>query len=375
MKQKLIVGILIGISLIGCGRKSEPIIRPVEAVSATISPEALVYEYPAVITADKEAPVAFRVAGPIKTMKVDVGSFVKAGDVIAEMDKRDYEIQLDAFKEKVVAAKNVYEASKAVADNARKQFSRVETLYREKAVPKKTYDEALAGVQAAAAAELANLAQYQGAVQGMTNCENQLNDTVLKAPYDAYVSRKYFDTGAVVDAGLPVVSLASLGNNKVKISVSEEDLVKMKNLSEARLSYKGKDYKLNLVDAGQVKGTLKLVYPVTFQFDKTESENNIPVDSEGIVKISFKNENDKGILIPIESVFEKNGVIKVWVYSDNQVNEKEIKIVKPYSDGLVMVTGIDEGQKIVTKGVHELTEGQKVNLLEPFSKTNVGDML
>ena len=42
---------------------------------------------------------------------------------------------------------------------------------------------------------------------------------------------------------------------------------------------------------------------------------------------------------------------------------------------MVIVTGIKAGEKIVTKGVHELTEGQKVNLLEPFSETNVGDML
>lgn len=374
-KLKIVAGVIITLSFIGCGKEAEPIIRPVEAVTAVSSPENLVYEYPAVITADKEAPLAFRVAGPIKSMNVNIGSFVKEGDIIAEMDKRDYEIQLDAFKEKVIAAKNVYNASKAVSQNARKQFARVETLYKQKAIPKKTYDEALAGTQATAAAELASLAQYQAAVQGMKNCENQLNDTILKAPYEGYISRKYFDTGAVVDAGLPVVSISSVGNNKVKISVSEEDLSKMKDISQASLLYRGKEYKLTLSDAGQTKGLIKLAYPVVFEFaDKTDTEN-IVTDSEGTVKISFKNDKEKGIIIPIEAVFEKNGAIKVWVYKDNQVSGKDIEIIKPYSEGMILVAGIEEGQKIVTKGVHELIEGQKVNLLEPFSKTNIGDML
>lgn len=375
MKKKLAVAILIMLMAAGCGKKTEPVIRPVEAVNAVFAPEALTYEYPAVIIADKEAPLSFRVAGPIKTMNVEVGTFVKEGDIIAQMDKRDYEVQLDAFQKKAAAAKNVYDASKAVAENARKQFKRVEALYKEKAIPRKSYDEALAGVQAASAAELANLAQYQGAVQGVINCENQLKDTTLKAPYDGYISRKYFGAGTTAGAGMPVVAISSTGNSKVRISMSEEDVVKTDNISEAQLLFRGNSYKLKLADAGLTKGIIKLAYPVTFDFIDGENGKNLPADSEGVVKLSFKNENTKGILIPVESIFDKNGEIKVWVYKDNQVNGKTVNIIKPYSEGMVMVTGIKEGEKIVTKGVHELTEGQKVNLLEPFSKTNVGDML
>ena len=65
------------------------------------------------------------------------------------MDKRDYEVQLKAFENKSKVAKGAYESAKAVAENARKQYQRVETLYKEKAIPKKSYDEALAGVKSA----------------------------------------------------------------------------------------------------------------------------------------------------------------------------------------------------------------------------------
>ncbi len=374
MKLKLITGILIAFIFAGCGHKEEPVIRPVETAEAVISPEVLVYEYPAVVIAEKEAPLGFRVAGPIEIMNVEIGSLVKKGDIIAEMDKRDYEIQLEAFTSKAAAAKNAYEAAKAVADNARKQFSRVETLYKEKAVPKKTYDEAMAGVKSASAAELANFAQYQAAEQGVSNCRNQLRDTQLTAPYDGYISRKYFTAGAVVNAGMPVVTISSLGNSRVRINVSENDVDKMENISEAWLSYKGTDYKLKLSDVGKVKGTVKLAYPVTFDFENNGKD--ISADSDGVVKVSFKNNSqDRGIIISAESLFEKNGEVKVWIYADNQVTGKTVQIIKPYSDGKVIVTGVNAGEKIVTKGVHELTEGQKVNLLEPFSKTNVGDML
>lgn len=374
MRLKLIAGIMVVLIFAGCGKKTEPIIRPVETKEAILIPEKLTYEYPAVVIAEKEAPLAFRVAGPIKTMNVEVGSYVKEGDIIAEMDKRDYEVQLEASKGKAAVAENAYRAAKAVAVNAREQFKRVETLYREKAVPKKTYDEALAGVKAATAAELANLAQYQAAQQGEINSRNQLEDTLLKAPYSGYISKKFLGTGAVAGAGIPVVAISSLGNSRARISVSEKEMDKMNNISEAVFIHNGKEYKLKLSDVGKVKGTVKLAYPVTFDIEG--NTKNIPSDSNGIVKISFNtNDLDKGILIPAESLFEKKGDIKVWVYKDGQVSEKNVNVIKPYADGMVIVTGIKAGEKIVTKGVHELTEGQKVNLLEPFSETNVGDML
>ena len=374
MKLKFVAGIIIILAFIGCEKKYEPVIRPVETKEAVFVPKNLVYEYPAVVIPEKEAPLAFRVSGPIKIMNVEVGSYVKEGDIIAEMDKRDYEVQEKATREKTIASKNAYEASKAVAINAREQFKRVEALYREKAIPKKVYDEAMAGVKSATAGELANLAIYQAAEQGEINSKNQLNDTMLKAPYTGYISKKFLGAGAVAGAGIPVVSISSLGNSRVRISVSENDIEKMNKISEAIFNYKGKDYNLKLIDVGKVKGTIKLAYPVTFSFN--EKIENIPVDTNGIVKISFKTElSKKEILVPAESLFEKNGEIKVWVYSNNQVNSKNINVIKPYSDGMVIAIGIEAGEKIVTKGVHELTEGQKVNLLEPFSKTNVGDML
>lgn len=377
MKLKFITFIIIIFSMFGCGKKNEFVIRPVEVKEAEVVPEKIMYEYPAVVIAEKEAPLAFRVAGPIENINVRVGSYVKEGDIIASMDKRDYKILFEATKEKTRAAENAYKAAKAVATNAREQFKRIETLYKEKAIPKKSYDEALAGIKSATAGELASLATYEAAEQGRIDSENKLKDTDLKAPYTGYISKKYFGEGAVVAAGTPVVAISSLNNNKIRINVSENDTYKMEDIAEAVFIYNENEYRLKLSDVGKVKGSVKLSYPVTFIVEENEKNiEKLMADSTGIVKIFFKtNIKDKEIIIPIESIFEKNEKVKVWVYKDGKVNEKDIEIIKPYFDGMVIVKGINAGEKIVTKGVHELTEGQEVNVLEPFSKTNIGDML
>ena len=158
-------------------------------------------------------------------MNVEVGTFVKEGDIIAEMDKiRDYEVQLDAFQKKKQWQLSVHNASKAVAENARKQFKRVEALYKEKAIPKNLMNTKLwQEYRQQQRQNLPILLSIRELFRKRDSCENQLKDTVLKAPYEGYISRKYFGAGTTAGAGMPVVAISSTGNNKVK-STSEEDV-------------------------------------------------------------------------------------------------------------------------------------------------------
>lgn len=371
MKLKFIV-LILGVLLVGCEKEVKEVIRPVETVVVSSLPEKLYYEYPAIVTAENESILSFKVAGPIKKMNIEVGSFVKKGDIIAIMDTRDYEVQLKAFENKSKVAKNAYESAKAVAENARKQYQRIETLYKEKAIPKKSYDEALAGVRAASAGELATFSQYQEALQGVENCKNQLKDTNLKAPYDGYISKKFAGEGSVVSGGIPVVSIASSGEKQVRINVSERDVSGVES-GDGEFIIENKHYKLKIAEVGKVKNLGKLTYPVTFNF--VEESSDILVDSMGIVRLACNTAGKKEVTIPVEAIFERDGKSRVWVYNDGIVTSKEVVMVSPYDDGKIIIDGVNVGEKIVTRGVHELSEGQKVNELQPFSESNVGNVL
>ncbi|NME35300.1 MULTISPECIES: efflux RND transporter periplasmic adaptor subunit [Fusobacterium] len=372
MKYKFLGFLMFLILISGCKKDIEPTIRPVETFQATLIPKTLEYQYPGVVSPEKEANLSFRVAGPIDEFNVEIGSFVSEGTIIAKLDQRDYNLQLEAFKNKEAMAKNGYEAAKAISDNAKKQFARVEILYKEKAITKKKYDEALASYKAAISKEKAMLSQYDEAKKGVENCQNQLKDTYLIAPYDGYIHKKFADNGSIVGAGLPVVGISSLGETRVKINISENDIDKFLDIKEVFFIHNDKKYPLKLSEVSRVKSTLNLTYPVIFNF---EENSDIPIDSQGIVSIIFDSTDETGIIIPAESIFEKNNEPNVWIYKDGVVNIKNIKIVKPYLNGMVIVKNINPGDKVVTKGVHELSENQKVNLLEPFSKTNVGNVL
>lgn len=371
MKLKIVM-LILGILLVGCEKEIKEVIRPVQTDVVSSLPKKLYLEYPAIVTSEKEALLSFKVAGPIEKMEVEVGSFVKKGDVIARIDKRDYEVQLKAFESKSKVAKGAYESAKAVADNARKQYKRVEALYKEKAIPKKSYDEALAGVKSASAGELAMLSQYQEALQGVENCKNQLKDTELKAPYDGYISKKFAGEGSVVAGGIPVVAISSEGSKQVRINISERDINGIENGS-GEFIFDNKTYKLKVAEIGKVKNIGKMTYPVTFNFDGDSSQ--ILVDTMGMVKVASDTTGRDEVTVPVEAVFEREGKSRVWIYSNGKVVSKEVEMVAPYDDGKIIISGVSVGEKVVTRGVHELSEEQKVNELQPFTETNVGKVL
>lgn len=374
MKKKfLLIGFLL-IFMLGCEEgESKPLIRPIEVYNVESISNEIVKEYPGIVSAKNETSLAFKISGPLEKLNVEVGSFVKRGDIIGKLDKRDYILQEEIYKNKVIMAESGYNSSKAISKNAKQQFERIEKLYKTKNLPKKSYDEAVAKVKSAIAGEKASFAQYQEALKGLENAKNQLKDTVLIAPYDGYISSKFCDEGSVVGAGHPIVKISSLEKKRIKINISEKEIKEFSKITNGKFLYNGTEKDIEIAEIGKVKGIVNLSYPVVFKF--LEDDIDIPVDSQGIVKVDFENEKTKGMIIPIEAIFEKDNQTKVWIFLNGVVNEKNIKIISPYSDGKVVVEGLNIGDKVVSRGVHELSNNQQVELLKSFSETNVGKVL
>ena len=92
----------VSLSLLSCGEKGKedveriPYVK-VESVDDAVS--ARILEYPGKTRPSDEVNVSFRVSGPIVSMRVNEGDYVKKGQLIAEMDQRDYNLQLRRWKQ------------------------------------------------------------------------------------------------------------------------------------------------------------------------------------------------------------------------------------------------------------------------------------
>ncbi|MDE7450966.1 MAG: efflux RND transporter periplasmic adaptor subunit, partial [Alistipes sp.] len=202
MNKQITIAILVsGLSLaVGCsGRQEQPRTLPM-VQTGVVEPygESQKLEFPGRVKAAQEVNLAFKLAGTLQRFLAPEGTHVRQGDVLAQLDPRDYRLQLDAVEAE-------YRRIKAQAE-------RVMSLYADSAATADDYDKARYGLRQIEA-------KYR-------NCKNQLADTELRAPFDGFVQRHLLDRGTVVGAGMPVVSIISGEAPEVEINIPGAEYVR-----------------------------------------------------------------------------------------------------------------------------------------------------
>ena len=307
--------------------------------------------YPGKIKAASDVQLAFRVAGPILRFNAEVGEFVKKGEVLAEIDPRDYEIQLSA--------------TEAEYNQVKEEAGRVIELYNRGSVPVNDYDKAVAGVKQITAKYNAH--------------KNALADTRLTAPFDGYIQKKYYDSHETVAAGYPVVSMINSNYFDVDIDIPSSDFVRQdlfKAFSCTIDVFPGQVFPLELIEITR-KANLNQLYRMRLRL-KPVSGVDIAAGMSVNVTIEYNPNEEALTVVPLSAMFEENGVSAVWVYSPEtqSVTKRVIQLKKLLKTGeLIVFGGLAAGEIVVSAGVHSLKEGMSVELLKPVSKTNVGGLL
>lgn len=307
--------------------------------------------YPGKVKAASEVKLSFRVAGPIKNVFPEVGAFVKKGQLLAQIDPRDYEIQLSA--------------TEAEYKQVKEEAGRVMELYRRGSVPVNDYDKAVSGINQITAKYNAH--------------KNALEDTHLTAPFDGYVQHKYYDAHETVAAGYPVVSMINSNYFDVEIDIPSSDFVRQDQFKEFFCTidvFPGKEFPLELIEITR-KANLNQLYRMRLRLKPVEGLD-IAAGMSVNVTISYNPNMDALVIMPLSAILEDNGQASVWVYNpEKQVVEKRpVQLKKLLRTGEVIVSeGLVPGEIVVSAGVHSLKEGMQVELLKPVSKTNVGGLL
>lgn len=347
----------VGIIILLCGSCRQPKVAEAEstAMVKTVVVEnyqnELSIAYPGKVKAASDVDLAFRVAGPLAVLPVEEGGFVKKGQVIAEIDRRDYEIQLSATEAE-------YKRIKAEAE-------RIMELYKRGSIPVNDYDKAVYGLQQITA-------KYD-------THRNALADTRLTAPFDGYIQKKYFNAHETVAAGMPVIAMIGNSYFEVEVDIPSNDYIRQDHFKAFYCTFDvfpGKTFPLELIEITR-KANLNQLYRVRMRL-KAEKGINMAAGMSVNVTIEYTPDENTLTVVPVAAVFEENGKAVVWVYENTTgtVSKKEVQPGKILKTGqMVILSGLAEGERVVSAGVHSLQEGMKVKLLKPVSRTNVGGLL
>lgn len=301
----------------------------------------------------QEADLGFRVSGKIISRNVDVGTIVKRGDIIARIDNQDSRNRLQSALADVNAAD-------AVLMEAQLSESRQRILLAQGITTQAKFDIALKNTRGAQAS-------LDSAKVAVAMARDQVTYTELAAEFDGIVTAVGAEAGQVVNVGQMIVRLAPPTERDAVFAIAEsafegfqpEDRpqVTVTLLSDPAIS-----------SDGAVREVSPIADPATRTYQVKVGLENPPEQMRFGASVSGKLKalTAPVVILPGSALFDLAGKPAVWVYhADTSTVALQRVTVKGYeTDRIIVSDGIAQGDVVVTAGVNQLREGQKVRLAE-----------
>lgn len=355
-----VIGTLLSAGLFaGCGNQDGQTQQTVKVNTFKVysSDTPIQREYTGTVTALQEVPVRSRVSGTVMEKYIEGGQKVTQGQPLYRIDSRNYESTLASAKADAARAAATYENSKT-------DLSRYEQLIASGAVSQQTYDnQATATSQYKAALDAAE-SQVQIA-------EDNLNDTVVTAPYDGTLSMDDVNVGTYATAGTTsLVTIYSSDPIYVTFDMSESEYVELAKKSGGT-SALGDALKIRLSDGSYYDETGKIV-----QVNPTmtggqismkaafPNPNNVLIPGMYATVVSDAQVAANSILVPTQAISPLLNKNMVDVVVDGKVVQKSITTAGTYGIFTIVTSGLNPGDEVIVAGQDKVTTGQQVNAEE-----------
>lgn len=314
--------------------------------------------YPGTVRATREALLSFRVSGPLTAINVQPGGFVEKGQVLMEIDARDY-------KDNIRVLEAQLDGAKAALEKARLDYERAKPLLAEQVISQSSFDAATSGYDRSSASVKDIQARLRIA-------RHQLGDTQLRAPFDGIISTKNIENHEMVSAGQTALAILDISSLEIETNVPESDIAHqpLKQGQEASVEFAslpGHRFPARLKEWSTAPDPATRTYAVTFAFPAPGEAQILP-GMTGELLWQKKLGGDSGISVPVAAIVsDANGGSAVWVYdpATSMPSMRSIGTGELMGKDRVTVTvGLNPGERIVTAGAAFVTEGMKLRSME-----------
>lgn len=365
---------LLALALAACGKEEAPPPpeMPVLVVHPQASAGALEEAFPGEVRARQESPLSFRVGGNVLRRLVDAGDKVHAGQVLAELDVADYQLQANASRAQLAAAE-------ADLVRARDDLARYRTLADQQLVSRSSLDTQTAAYKAAQG-------QVDAARANLDVNRNQARYAQLVAPADGVIASREIEAGQVVSAGQAAFTLAADGGREVVIALPENGIRRFKV---------GQDVQVELWSAQGKRwpGTLREIAPSADAQTRTYAAR-VNLADEALQAVDLGQSarvyvagTGQGLSLPLAAVQQgrasergaaagtqagkpADAGASVWVVdpADSTLKARAVQVGAYGSTSVPVLAGVQADEWVVAAGGHLLREGQKVRPVDRQGK-------
>jgi membrane fusion protein (multidrug efflux system) len=325
------------------GRLVNVQVQPVEKRSLRPFIEAI-----GTLDANQEVTISAEVDGVIRDVKVDEGSVVPKGGLLASIDETDLVLEQKR-------AQAAVKQSEATLANTRLEFNRKEALVKEELVPQQQFEDVSTRL-ALADAEL------DRARAALSLAVTKLAKTKTYAPLACVVREKKVSVGDYVKVGTPLLVLIQPNPIKLHFTLPERDVGSLKLQQDVTL-------RVDAFPGREFKGTVNIIYPSLDEKTRTLKVEALVPNADGLLKpglfakvILYTGASKDTIVVPITSLLYEAEKVRVFVVNGEEAHEKPVVLGNKYGELAAIAEGLNEGERVVIAGQQNLADGAKVRI-------------
>ncbi|MDX1499072.1 MAG: efflux RND transporter periplasmic adaptor subunit [Woeseiaceae bacterium] len=286
------------------------------------------------VEAVNQATVSAQTAGRVAEVFYDVDDYVEAGAPILRFTDVEQQAALGQARAALAEAQ-------ARAGQAAEEFRRVAALYESDSASKREYDRALAAREAAEA----RVAAAQSAV---ASARQQLDYTLVRAPYAGIVTERHVDVGEAVTVGQPLMSGLSLESLRIVVDLPQQAAAQVRDHAEAYV----------LTATGRVAGRDVTLFPFAHEASNTfRARVELPAGRYQLypgmfVKVAFVVGQAQRLLVPTAALQRRNEVTGVYVVGpEGGVRMRQVRVGGAYGERTEVLAGLSAGEQIAADPV------------------------
>ena len=348
------------LALTACGKKeaeqkTAPPPTPVAVVEARLTDAVYYDEYPATVVALNTVELRTQVSGFVTGISFEEGAVVKKGQVLYEVDRRQYE---GAYQQALAGLRS----AQATAANSQTNLARYQRLAQQDAIARQVLDNA----QTTTTTARSQVAAAQAAV---TIARTNLSFAVVRAPFAGRIGISQVRLGSQVVAGNTLLNTISSENPiGVDIVVPQAAIPRFEALAKAgtndstvRLQLTGERmYKPNGRIRTLDRGVDAQTGTLTVRAEFANPERALKDGMSAVLRV-LNVQSGRRVVVPYKAIVEQMGERFVYVVGDSsKVEQRKVETGPRLRDAIVLLDGLKEGEKVVTEGVQKLRDGGKI---------------
>ena len=352
-----VIPMMLSFGLVGCGPdevvERPEVARPVKMLTVGLATGDETLEISGSVHAAQSAELGFEVAGRMSERLVEEGQVVTAGQVVAKLDPRDYQVRRDR--------------ARASRDTAKADYDRYAKAFAANAVTEQQVTR--------------SKGQYEVKQADLDVAQKALDDTELRAPFGGRIAKRLVDDFANVNAKQAVMVLQDESSLELRVDVAERDwvqgdsstsrdeLTKMINPRVQVASLGERQFPAYLKELSASADPVTRTYQVTFGFASPTDANVSPGMTGSVIVDRYKRNITRaaGLAVPANVVIaDVDGKSFVWVVdaSTMRVSKRPVELGELSGANASILSGLSTGDRIVASGVHSVTENMLVRELE-----------